>query len=231
MTEEEKRKYNADRTRRYRARHRDDQLHKLHTAEITRKWCVANREKLAAQARERYHNNPARKLAACVQAKTWHEKHPERWLAAQKAWRAANREKLKRNSQRHADKIKQNSEQYAEHRNKRIIRMRAYYQINKEKLKEQQLKRLAKKPELRTAVLASRRARKKSAMPKWADRKAVAAFYRMAKAKTKETGIDWHVDHIIPLKHKLVCGLHIPQNLQLLQSTENKIKNNSFIIE
>lgn len=38
------------------------------------------------------------------------------------------------------------------------------------------------------------------------------------------------VDHIVPLKHPLVCGLHVRCNLQLLTKSQNSAKRNSFII-
>lgn len=58
----------------------------------------------------------------------------------------------------------------------------------------------------------------------WADRKKVARIYSEARLK----GL--HVDHIIPLKNNLVCGLHNEFNLQLLPPGENIRKSNSFSI-
>lgn len=38
----------------------------------------------------------------------------------------------------------------------------------------------------------------------------------------------FEVDHIVPITHPRVCGLHVPWNFQYLLKSENASKNNSF---
>lgn len=40
--------------------------------------------------------------------------------------------------------------------------------------------------------------------------------------------INNEVDHIIPINHKLICGLYVPWNLQYLDKISNRIKRNKF---
>lgn len=67
--------------------------------------------------------------------------------------------------------------------------------------------------------------------PPWADKNEIKQVYEEAKRLTTETGIIHNVDHIIPLKHPLVCGLHVKENLRVVTREENYKKNNKFIIE
>lgn len=75
---------------------------------------------------------------------------------------------------------------------------------------------------------AARRAARNGATPSWVDIKAVNLFYKQCREISDETGIPHHVDHIVPLRGKLVSGLHVPWNLQIIPAKENLVKANKF---
>lgn len=62
--------------------------------------------------------------------------------------------------------------------------------------------------------------------PSWANHRYIEMFYELAKMEEERTGRPVHVDHIIPLKGKNVCGLHWEHNLQLLFAEDNLRKAN-----
>lgn len=73
---------------------------------------------------------------------------------------------------------------------------------------------------------ARRFAAKMKATPVWADRLEMQRIYEEAVIRSQRTGQQWHVDHIVPLRSRLVCGLHVPSNLQTLLWRDNVVKSN-----
>ena len=61
-----------------------------------------------------------------------------------------------------------------------------------------------------------------------ADQIRVQEVYLEAQKLTLETGIEHCVDHIIPLAHPDVCGLHTFANLQIMTTTQNFKKAQQF---
>jgi len=59
-------------------------------------------------------------------------------------------------------------------------------------------------------------------------RASISSIYKACSNITHQTGIKHEVDHIIPLKNKEVCGLHVPWNLAIIPATMNRKKGNAF---
>lgn len=79
---------------------------------------------------------------------------------------------------------------------------------------------------------AKYRAMKLKATPKWLTKdhlELIKMSYQLAGYLTKETEIPHEVDHIIPLKGKEVCGLHVPWNLRVIPEEENNRKRNKIL--
>ena len=78
---------------------------------------------------------------------------------------------------------------------------------------------------------AKRRASKKSATPDWLsdEQKAhILRTYKLREFISEVTGETYHVDHIVPLGGKNVCGLHVPWNLRVIPAKHNLKKANKF---
>lgn len=76
------------------------------------------------------------------------------------------------------------------------------------------------------ALSSRRRARKLQAMPNWLTDE---HHDQMAKLYAAARQFGCHVDHIVPLLGKTVCGLHVPWNLQILDPESNLKKGNRLL--
>jgi len=79
---------------------------------------------------------------------------------------------------------------------------------------------------LRRATAAKRNAAKYRAIPIWANIQQIKRIYSECKRVQDVTGVRMHVDHIVPLQSKLVCGLHCEANLRIIPGAENEAKRN-----
>jgi hypothetical protein len=96
-------------------------------------------------------------------------------------------------------------------------------------IKAAKLKNPEKYKVIRNVKSALRRAVERNACPAWADREKIKAIYEKAFIMRKETGLPYEVDHIYPLISPYVCGLHVPENLQIILGSENRSKGNRLV--
>ena len=94
--------------------------------------------------------------------------------------------------------------------------LRTWYKLNRHKSRANSLKYLSSK---------------KCATPPWitdSQREEMEQFHWLAEDLFKVSGQRYHVDHIVPLQGKNVCGLHVPWNLSVLPEDINIAKRNHF---
>jgi len=178
-------------------------------------WAAKNKERVAQKNAERYARDKERILAVGVEwAKknadkirvrrlNLRHKNPEKYAAQMRRQRAMNPERYREIS----------IASYWATRDARLESLRRYKERNPDVVK-------------RHEVL--RRVAKESAIPDWSVSFFVAEAYRLAKLRTQLTGVKWDVDHVVPIRSSLVCGLHAHTNLQVVPRLVNQRKSNRY---
>lgn len=126
---------------------------------------------------------------------------------------------------RDREKISARFKKYA---TENVDKLRAARQEKRDQIKARHQIWLASNRHVRAASRSRRRAAKMKAAPAWADKQKIQEFYFAARFLSMVTGEWYHVDHVVPLQSKIVCGLHCESNLAVVTSRENWAKFNTI---
>lgn len=180
-----------------------------------REYYLARAEKIKARLRQRRKDNPEHFKA--LDAKKYKNrllpkqpKGPSKWDDP-----AFVKEYSKQHHQRYKHKRKKPIQTEA-----RRAQIRAHYHKNRDEIIKKR-----KLPEKRAQKHHSNRLRELSkinATPSWVDLEALKKIYM-------NRPFNMEIDHIIPLRGKEVCGLHVPWNLQYLTPEQNRKKSNKIL--
>jgi hypothetical protein len=148
-----------------------------------------------------------------------------------------------RNKDKHAASTKKcaqvKKEAYAETRKNRyertkplvLAQQKLYRQQNIERIRLRNKKYCSENLALGAAKTARYRAAQAQRTPNWLtddDLWLIEQAYEIAALRTKTFGFVWDVDHVFPLRGKLVSGLHTPKNLRVIPASTNRSKRNTF---
>lgn len=128
------------------------------------------------------------------------------------------------------DVLRERWRSYDQKRGTRKDYWREHYHQNAERLNRQRYARPSHRRNVRKQSSYRKRRMSDADICKGNDliQAQIAQFYDQARAITTETGDQYSVDHIIPLIHPNVCGLHVPWNMQIMTARENSSKGNRW---
>lgn len=160
-----------------------------------------------------------------------YEKNKEQALSQKSEYYKENRDKILEYKKEYHENNKEKRNAYSRNYHKKYYidnkegisnRTKAWSEENKERIKDRRHNYYTMNKGLFNANVMERNALKIKATPSWYEKESVIDLYNKAKL------LNMSVDHIVPLRSKLVCGLHCIDNLQLMTLEDNRSKGNRW---
>lgn len=182
----------------------------------------------SAEKRRQYHqknkNDPEYKARYQERNSAYREENKERSAEYTKSWVAANKERVKAIKAKSKAKLREETNRKLREKsaatpgwqNDRAVRWRK------------------NNPDKARAALQKRRKAVVQATPVWfgeLDNFVFAEANKLAVLRERVTGVKWHVDHVLPLRGKRVCGLHTWSNVAVIPALENIRKGNREAVQ
>lgn len=234
-TEEEfQRRYSREKMRLYRAREpKQPPKPRGKNTRPPKNSPLSHDEWLAAQQQPGESDDDYRKRGSRERVARYRERHAERLHVERLAHYAANKEQI---ASEVAARKARNPEVYRatqrrhfeRNREAKIAKLKEWGQKNPERLAKAQQRWNDANRDILASYSAKWRKCCRIATPPWADFDLIRAFYTEAKRLEVLTGIKHEVDHIIPIRGRGVCGLHVHTNLRVIPKIENSRKHNKL---
>lgn len=170
--------------------------------------------------------------------KDWSKENIEKIKLSNKKYNATKKAKNRTKKHRESEKYKNTRVNYYEknreklleyskdwvfkNKDRKAMTSRNWYENNKDRVDQIRKRFLDQNPNYSKYQAAKRRALIANATPNWVDMEEIKKIYQNCPP-------GYHVDHIMPLNHPLLCGLHVPWNLQYLPAKENLRKSNKLL--
>lgn len=163
----------------------------------------ANKGRINAARKARRDSNPEKTKQLLL---AWRLLNPEKSKAAVAAWKRANPASGRAASRR-------------------------WRVANLDRSRAASAARSKANPDARRAKCQDYRAKKRKATPAWDMELTAFTCLEAARLCSKRAHMglgDWHIDHVIPMQGRKVCGLHVWSNLAVVPARFNLAKNNHF---
>lgn len=132
-------------------------------------------------------------------------------------------------SENREEAIAKKRQEYAESPSRAIESARRYRAENPDKTRASYRSYMDRNPHKISAKGQKRRAMKRNRIPTWfgeLDALVLEEAADLAQHRRAATGVDWHIDHLVPMLAKKASGLHCAANLQVIPAFMNLRKGN-----